>query len=625
MRYLVACAIAVATTSVRTALTPALGTHSPLLPALAAVLAAVVVSGRGPGRVAIALCSIITTMAVYPWPTTTEFAQWTGHVVLFISIGVCMTEVVHSLQLLQRRQLASMRAAQQAESHAQAAAAQLLLIADSVPVLIAYVDSHQRYRFNNRQYEEWFGVEAKDLHGKHVREVLGTAAYDTLKPGMLQALDGRAAHFEAEVPYRTGGTRHVSVHYVPDMDAESNVCGFFALIEDVSERHRSSAALRDAERRKDEFLAMLSHEMRNPLAAIVNGTLLLNQPSPDANRVRGVAALLQRQTAQLTRIVDDLLDVARISRGTVELHREIVNVESAIDAAVEGLKPQLDRKHQRVNVIRSSHPSMVDADRLRLSQVFSNLISNASKYSAPHSPITVVIDERDGHAVVQVRDEGQGIDAQLLPLVFELFTQGERTLERREGGLGIGLTIVRSLIQMHAGTVEARSAGGGQGSEFIVRLPLCRQPADSPSARVRASESKRILLVDDNVDAVETLALLLQSEGHVVRVCHDGAHALHELTHYPAQVVLLDIGLPSMDGYEVAQAIRARPETAHVLLVALTGYGRPEDRDAALRAGFDAHLAKPVGIDRLLELLCLQPTPHVPASQVLHGDHGVDA
>jgi PAS domain S-box-containing protein len=240
---MVACAIAVATTSVRTALTPALGPHSLLLPALAAVLAAVVVSGRGPGRVAIALCSIITAMAVYPWSTPTELAQCLGHVVLFISLGGFMTEVVHSLQLLHRRQLASMRVAQEAESHAKAAAAQLLLIADSVPVLIAYVDSQQRYRFNNRQYEEWFGFAAKDLHGKHVREVLGNVAYDTLMPRMLQALDGRAVHFESAVPHRTGGTRHVSVHYVPDMDAESKVCGFFALIEDVSEAsHRLRAA-----------------------------------------------------------------------------------------------------------------------------------------------------------------------------------------------------------------------------------------------------------------------------------------------------------------------------------------------------------------------------------------------
>ncbi|MEO8017075.1 MAG: ATP-binding protein [Pseudomonadota bacterium] len=370
-----------------------------------------------------------------------------------------------------------------------------------------------------------------------------------------------------------------------------------------------AVALGEADRRKDEFLAMLAHELRNPLAPIRNVAYVLSKGAADPETVKSSGQMIERQANHLTRLVDDLLDVARITRGRVVLKRESVTLESVVEAALETVQPVLEMRAQTVIVRRPAEKVFVHGDSVRLCQIVANLLTNASKYSPQRARIEIVIDGTGGDATVAVRDPGVGIDAQLLPNLFDLFLQGDRTLDRSQGGLGVGLTIVKLLVEMHGGTVEARSAGLTQGSEFVIRLPRV-SPRMSPDVAERHTANKparahRILVVEDNLDSAESMRALLRAEGHEVEVMQDGATALARLEEFQADIVLLDIGLPRMDGYMVAHAIRERfaPAGRRPRLLALTGYGRDEDRAAALKAGFDTHLAKPVDPRRLLAII----------------------
>jgi signal transduction histidine kinase/ActR/RegA family two-component response regulator len=368
-------------------------------------------------------------------------------------------------------------------------------------------------------------------------------------------------------------------------------------------------ALREADRRKDEFLAMLAHELRNPLAPIRNVAYVLAKGTADAATARRAGLMIERQASHLTHLVDDLLDVARITRGRVVLDREPVSLDSVVEAALETVQPVLDARQQSVSVRQPGEKIFADGDPVRLCQIVANLLTNASKYSPQRARIEIVIDSTSTQGEVSVRDPGVGIDAQLLPHLFELFLQGDRTLDRTEGGLGVGLTIVKLLVEMHGGSVEASSAGLGKGSEFRVRLPRVHagvvppiSPAPDDRPRVRP---RRVLVIEDNADAADSMRALLRTDGHEVEVVYDGASGLATLEDFRADIVLLDIGLPRMDGYMVAHAIRERfaPAGRRPRLVALTGYGRDEDRHTALKAGFDAHLAKPVDPRRLLQIV----------------------
>ena len=375
----------------------------------------------------------------------------------------------------------------------------------------------------------------------------------------------------------------------------------------------SEARARAAERRKDEFLAMLGHELRNPLAPIVTALELmkLKRGSPgDSDRER---AVIERQVAHLGRLVDDLLDVARITRGKVELKRERVELAAVVGKAVEISSPLVERRsHQlMVEVPRSGLPIKVDPTRM--AQVLANLLTNAAKYTEPGGRIELRVQQRGGEVEISVKDNGIGISPALLPQLFDLFVQGPQTPDRAEGGLGLGLTLVRRLVDLHDGTVEARSDGLGKGSEFLVRLPLALpvdgQPEQSFSAGPVATMSPglRVLVVDDNADAAELMADLLALDGHDVRAVRDAAAALALLPSFKPQVALLDIGLPVMDGYELATRIRAlypsSVEGAPLRLVAVTGYGQDSDRQRAFEAGFDEHLVKPLDVDRLQQAL----------------------
>ncbi len=367
----------------------------------------------------------------------------------------------------------------------------------------------------------------------------------------------------------------------------------------------SEAKLRDADRRKDEFLGMLSHELRNPLAPIRTSTYILQHAAPGSEQTRRAQTVIQRQTEHLTRLVDDLLDVTRIGRGKIELRRERVDLRDVVSRAADDFRLVLRDRGVRFDVLVPDEQLWADADATRITQLVGNLLHNSSKFTRRGDTVALSMLASDGATEIRVRDTGAGIDPDLLPRIFDPFVQGERTLARTDGGLGLGLAVVRGIAELHGGTVRAQSPGKGKGSEFIVRLPS-PSPSDAaaPSAShtERRSGGRRVLVVDDNHDAAESLADLVRTLGHSAEVAYDGPSAIEKARQWRPDVVLCDIGLPGMTGYEVAQALRAEHDGA-LRLVAVTGYAQAEDVEEARAAGFDAHVAKPPdaqSIERLL-------------------------
>ena len=382
---------------------------------------------------------------------------------------------------------------------------------------------------------------------------------------------------------------------------------------------RERAARDEAERAnraKDEFLAMLGHELRNPLAPIVTALSLL--------KLRGLAGtpeneVIERQLGHLVRLVDDLLDVSRITRGLVRLERRPVELAAVIAKAVEMASPLLERQRHRFSVSVASNGMMLDADEGRLAQVMSNLLTNAARYTPAGGDISLTAVNTDGVVEIRVKDSGMGIDPEILPKIFDLFFQGKRSSDRADGGLGLGLALARNLVAMHGGTIEARSAGRGRGSEFVVRLPAApaerrTEPAPVAPARVeRTGAPRRVLVVDDNKDAAELLAEFLRTEGHDVAIAGDGAEALQIFDGYVPDCAVLDIGLPVMDGFALARAVRAHPGGGRTRLIAVTGYGQSDDRVRSRDSGFDAHLVKPVDLAELVAELAKGPHAVAPA------------
>jgi signal transduction histidine kinase/CheY-like chemotaxis protein len=357
-----------------------------------------------------------------------------------------------------------------------------------------------------------------------------------------------------------------------------------------------------ADRRKDEFLAMLAHELRNPLAPIRNAGELLARIPPTDVGTQATAAIVKRQVAHLSRLVDDLLDVSRITQGRIELHRESVDLTGVVAQAMESVDPLFREHEQRVFVTSSYGPLWVNGDSARLVQCVTNILTNAAKYTDRGGQIHVEVRAQDAEAVIVVADNGVGIAPELLPQIFDLFVQSDRSLDRSQGGLGIGLSVVQRLIHMHGGTVSARSDGPGRGATFEMRLPRVAAPAqEEESAPARGIATRRILIVDDNTDAADSLAMILNMDGHEAEPVYDARAALERVGSFAPEVILLDIGLPGMDGYEVARRLRAGGSRAQ--LVALTGYGRLEDIERAKAAGFDAHLVKPIDVQLLLRRL----------------------
>jgi signal transduction histidine kinase/DNA-binding response OmpR family regulator len=396
-----------------------------------------------------------------------------------------------------------------------------------------------------------------------------------------------------------------------DLALAEDLAGRAAIAIDNARLYRD---IQEDDRRKNEFLAMLAHELRNPLAPIRNAVEILQHLGLKDGDLGWASDVISRQVEQMVRLVDDLLDISRITGGKVQLRKEPIDVASVVARAVETSRPLIEARGHRLDVDLPGEPLWVIGDRTRLSQVLANVLNNAAKYTANGGEIALRVGRESEEAVFRVHDTGIGIPPEMLSRVFDLFTQVDRSLDRSEGGLGIGLTLVHRLMELHGGRVEARSEGPGRGSEFILRLPAASAngqhggaeaiptPADT-AARADRRAPCRILIVDDNQDSARTLERLLRIPGHEVHTAPDGPAGLGLMDAVQPDIVLLDIGLPGMDGYEVARRIRERPDGAGILLVALTGYGRAEDRARSREAGFDHHFTKPVELDALLSLI----------------------
>jgi len=387
--------------------------------------------------------------------------------------------------------------------------------------------------------------------------------------------------------------------------------GVAAFFRDITDRKLTEEKLIDADRRKDEFLAMLAHELRNPLAPISAAAELLGVGTPDAARVQQSSSIIGRQVHHMTRLVDDLLDVSRVTRGLITLGQGRVTARAVIEEAVEQVRPAIDVRAQRLAVHLPPESAAVQGDKARLVQVVANVLGNAAKYTPAGRGIDLRADVVGSRLVLSVRDEGIGMEKELTGRVFDLFAQAERSSDRAQGGLGLGLALVKHLVELHGGTVNCSSPGPGKGSTFVITLPLLPEPLAAVPAHAlppleavaRGARRLTVLVVDDNVDAAETLGLLLASEGHEVVVEHASLRALERARSVRPDVCLLDIGLPEIDGRELARRLRADPATASACLIAITGYGQQQDRDDALAAGFQHHLVKPLDFERLLGLL----------------------
>jgi signal transduction histidine kinase len=396
-----------------------------------------------------------------------------------------------------------------------------------------------------------------------------------------------------------------------------------SLHREVAERARAEQALQEADRNKDEFLAMLAHELRNPLAPIHNALQLMRM-QPSAGQSQWAQEVIQRQLAYLTRLVDDLLDVSRITRGKIALTREPVEVATLLTRALETIDPLLQERGHTLTLQVPPEPLRVDGDPTRLTQALGNVLGNAAKYTERGGRIELTCEPHGAEVEIRVRDNGIGIPAELLPRIFDLFTQLDRRTDHSASGLGIGLALVRRLVEMHGGSVSALSAGAGAGSEFVIKLPLLLRDEimrahdeSHPQNRDIPAPPRRILLADDNPDALESLATVLRLRGHEVYSAQNGAAALETAALHLPEVALLDIGMPLVDGYEVARRIRSQEWGKAITLVALTGWGQESDRRRSEEAGFDAHLVKPLDLDKLAAVLAQLPAHILPVGEAL--------
>jgi signal transduction histidine kinase/ActR/RegA family two-component response regulator len=375
------------------------------------------------------------------------------------------------------------------------------------------------------------------------------------------------------------------------------------------------SVLRESDRSKDEFLAILAHELRNPLAPIRNAVQILHAKGPADPQLQWAREMIDRQINQMTLLVDDLLDVSRITRGRIELRKEPIELRTVVNDAIEASRPLMEMRRHTLSVEFPPEPIMVDADPTRLTQVLLNLLNNAAKYMDEGGRIWLSAKRDSEQVAISVKDTGVGIPSEMLSRIFEMFTQVDRSDERSQGGLGIGLTLVERLVALHGGEVEVLSAGPGQGSEFIVRLPAARgsraKPRPVQETPNAVTVERRILVVDDNQDSAESMAMFLRILGHEVRTAHDGLTAIEVAEEFLPQVILLDLGLPGLNGYKVAKHIRER-RGADAVLIAQTGWGQEEDRRRSKDAGLDYHLTKPIDFDHLTKLLADLKPPHEP-------------
>jgi PAS domain S-box-containing protein len=483
---------------------------------------------------------------------------------------------------------------------------------DSAAEGLCVMDPDGRCSYVNAAGAAMLGYRPEELIGRAFDEVIhhcrpDGSAYPVGECHIVRAArGGPRVRVDEEVFWRKDGTAIPVIYSASPMEVGGKNAGAVVTFSDVTERKRAEEALNEANQRKDEFLAMLAHELRNPLAAIGNAVGVTTR-SGHKEHTDWAMDVIRRQLEHLTRLIDDLLDVSRISRGKIELRKDVVDATTILDSAVATVGPLVEERKHTLDVSIDRGNLWVDGDPTRLEQVVVNLLNNAAKYSENAGHIDLEALNQGNDVVIAVRDKGVGIPPEKLPEMFELFAQGDRSLARSEGGLGIGLTVVKKLVEMHGGSITAKSEGVGKGSEFTIRLPGARRPT-VPKVTVfdageSASKKSRILVVDDNVDTARGMARLLKLIGHDVATANDGLEALEVARLQEPEFILLDIGLPGMDGYEVVSRLRREECCKDAVIVAVSGYGQDEDRRRSKQAGFDYHLIKPLDHDALLSLL----------------------
>jgi len=479
------------------------------------------------------------------------------------------------------------------------------VMADALELIVWVHRADGSHEFVNARFQEFFGVTLDGIRDMPWRELIHPDDHSGYVGAFESALANRTAfHSVGRVRRADGEWRWVESWGRPRFSGNGEFTGLVGASSDVTERLAADQALRDADQRKDEFLATLAHELRNPLAAIRSSLAVLRADAPEARPAATAFSIVDRQVAHMIRQVDDLLDVSRITRAAIDLRAERTDLNQIVRQAIDASEAAPDRIGHVLDVTMPATAVFVDGDPTRLSQIVANLLSNAFKFSDPRTEVRITLQAEDGFAVLRVRDHGIGVPPTELERIFGMFTQLDTSLERSKSGLGIGLGLVKALVQRHGGTIVARSDGPGTGSEFIVRLPLSAghaQAVNSAAPDVAPVTSRRILVVDDNHDSADALGLILELSGHTVCIVYDGMAAIDTARTFAPDVVLLDVGMPGLNGYETARRLREQYGT--IRLVAVTGWGEDTDRRRSHEAGFDLHLVKPVDPERLNALL----------------------
>jgi PAS domain S-box-containing protein len=502
-----------------------------------------------------------------------------------------------------------LRALREAEATARENERRFRSMANTVPQLAWMADATgSRFWYNDRWYE-YTGTSAAAMQGWGWRDVVHPQQADHVVQTLRRSFE-TGSPWEDTYPMRgkDGTFRWFLSRAQPIEDEDGRIERWVGTDTDMTDRLAIEEALRQADRRKDEFLATLAHELRNPLAPIRQAARVSNTPGATETEKRWCHAVIDRQVEHMSLLLDDLLDISRVTRGTLALRIQPTDLRSIISVAVETARPLIDAKSHTLSVEAANDATRFFADPLRVAQVLSNLLTNAAKYTDAHGTIRLSAGYQDGRVEIRVADTGIGISAQALPNLFHMFSQIQSTMDRSEGGLGIGLALAKGLIELHGGSIEAHSAGPGHGSEFVIRVP-CVALIESGGPDVNGADElmpiapQRVLIADDNRDAAESLGMLLRMDGHEVIVTHDGPAALSAFRDFHPDIVILDIGMPGQNGYEVARLMRETTGDKPFKLIAVTGWGQDNDREKALNAGFDSHLTKPVDPERLTKLM----------------------
>ena len=631
---LVATAVA---TLIRLGLSPLVGSNAPYSIYLLAVVATAWVGGFWPGFAATFLGYLAAeTFFVRPTgalagPFSTAGAAELIRFVSYALVGLSISFVSEQWHRVRLRDLTRARRLEQEVTERLRAAEDLRqskqtleALVTTAPIPIVVIEPDRTVRFWNLAAERVFGWTAAEVVGREI-PIVPDEKCEECESSRLAVSRGETVGPITTYRKRKDGTLvDVELSAAPLYNADSLVDSMVLLLNDVTEQRRaerslreSQAMLREADRRKDAFLATLAHELRNPLAPIRNGLQVMRLAGSDAGAVERSREMIERQLGQMVRLIEDLLDVSRITRGTIELRKHRMHLQDAILSAVETSRPVIDSLGHELTVSIPEEPIALDADLTRLSQAFANILHNAAKYTDKGGRIALHADRQGACAVVSVSDTGIGIHPEMLPTIFGLFMQGDPTQQNARGGLGVGLSLVKQLVEGHGGTIEARSDGPGRGSEFVITLPLLEAPSVAGASRdgnaaaalpPRPATRRRVLVVDDNADSVESLATLVSMMGHECAKALDGERAIATARSFRPDTILLDLGMPGMNGYETCRAIRSESWGRDIFIIALTGWGQAEDRDRTRAAGFDLHVVKPAEPATIAEILA-RPVP----------------